>query len=813
MKSIFYTILLCFLSTNFYAQNATITGQVSDSKGILPNARVLISGNTEQLIYTNVEGNFKAIVPAGRYKISVEEAGYDKMIKAVVVKERETIELGFILNLSIKRLVKSATLIEQDVKDAPATIYTITAEEIRERGYRNLQDLLDDIPEVEIQKNASSGFKDLIGFRGVAGNEKFIILMDDIRVSSAVGHTHSIDQNYSLANAQRVEVLMGPASAIYGADAYSGVINIITNNGEEASGIQATASYGSFNTTENNIVAGFSRGDLSFSATASYALSDGVNFPKYYPEDYDWYLNEYQPNGNLDASIFSEDIIALEEENRDFHLGSKASFLNARLQYKNFEVGFTHNSELHSSSTAVVPSRTTFSEDNVYGYRISSIYGKYTVQPENAKWNLTTLFTNNITSLNNQSNFQDIRTQYQRAYKYGFGRSNRVEQRMSYVFSKRLNLVGGVSFEDVTALPLTGDLPKPYNTSIPSLLQDQYYIGTNVTNSAGEDIKIGQEFYNLQYNNLGGFAQVLYEPIPILQLTIGGRYDYNTRYGSSINPRVGLLLKPNESIRVKLLYGKSFLSPSPDKVYSQFGKILYEPLPGESGSDGFFSPFLLVPNPDLKPEQLSSYEASVSWDLAEFLNVSINGFYTQTSNTIFPFVLDNRLNNFRNVDVAYIIKPTNLRGSNYLGATIGLTGALEPFSSLKLRYYAYYSHMSDRYNQQAFTYAAEHTFKGGITFNYDRFSFTPKVLYRSASIPLVGRNIVLDPSVTEYYLLSAYLLYDIVDNPNNKISVFAEGTNLLNTRYYNAGSNNFTSLNFVPQAPLQLNFGATVQFK
>jgi len=365
----------------------------------------------------------------------------------------------------------------------------------------------------------------------------------------------------------------------------------------------------------------------------------------------------------------------------------------------------------------------------------------------------------------------------------------------------------------VTALPLTGDLPKPYNTSIPSFFQNQYYIGTNVINAAGEDITVPQEFYNLQYNNLGGFAQALYEPVPALQLTIGGRYDYNTRYGSSINPRVGLLVKPNESLRIKLLYGKSFLSPSPDKAYSQFGQILYEPLTSESASKGLFSPFFSIPNPDLTPEQLSSYEASVSWELADFLNVTVNGFYTQTSNTIFPFAVDNSVNTFQNVDVAYVLKPTNVGGSNYLGTTVGITGSIEPITSLRLKYYAYYSHLSDQFNEEAFTYAAEHTFKGGVTFTYDRLSFTPKLMYRSASIPLAGDNIFLDASGTEFYLLSAYFMYDIVDNANSRISVFAEGTNLLNTRYYNPGSNNFAGLNFVPQAPLQLNFGASVQLK
>ena len=61
---------------------------------------------------------------------------------------------------------------EQKSSDAPAMIYVVTENNIKNRGYRNLQDLLEDIPEIEIQKKSTSEFSNYFTFRGISGNEK-----------------------------------------------------------------------------------------------------------------------------------------------------------------------------------------------------------------------------------------------------------------------------------------------------------------------------------------------------------------------------------------------------------------------------------------------------------------------------------------------------------------------------------------------------------------------------------------------------------------------------------------------------------------
>jgi len=819
MKSVLNlaTLLAFLIPCSIVAQNAYITGQVSDAQGALPNATILIEGKSSSVVYTDIDGTFRIEVAPGRYKVILNEIGYNKITQGVNVKDRETISLDLNLSLAVNQLVQSATLIEQRAEDAPATIHVITAEEIKERGYRSLNDLLEDAPEIEIQEKTSSTERNLIGFRGIPGNEKFIIFMDDIRISSATGELHTIAENYSLANAKRVEILMGPASAIFGADAYAGVINIISFDGSENTGINVTGSYGNLNTTNNSVVLGFKKNDFSASITGSYYQTDDANYNELYPQDYAWYNEQFVPSGTLKASLFNQELVPLPDANREFYLGNRSYFINARLKFGNFEVGLTHNSETHSSALATLPNSTTFSKENKFQFNLTSIYAQHKYTSKSGNLKLHTLYTNNITGINPISSYQNIRTNYQRSYVFEQALSTRLQERLSYKLSDNLDLVAGLSFEDVGSLPTTGDLPQPFNPKLPADLQDLPYFGTDIITDEGEDISIQQDFYNVQYFNLGTFAQVLYRPTDWLQLTLGARYDYNTRFGGSINPRVGLLIKPTDNLRIKLLYGESFLSPAPGKAYAQFGQFLYDPKVEEANehslSHGLFAPFLFLPNPNLQPEELSSYETSVSWKMNDLLNISVNGFYTRTTNAINPFSIDNTRFSFKQVDVGFIATPANVGEATILGGTVGLKGIQELGSQMKIKYFAYYTYMDVSINERPIPFVAERMFKGGFTFKYGKLAFTPKIFYKSASLPATPDALFIDVSGTEYYLLNAFLMYDVIDNANTSLGVFVEGSNLLNRRYYNLGSNSLAGMAFTPQAPLQINFGASLKIK
>ena len=83
------------------------------------------------------------------------------------------VSLEDLLNIGIV----SASKKTQSVSDAPATAYVITRDQIITRGYYNLSELLEDIPEFEVQRNSNAEYRNIFSVRGVSGNEKFLILL------------------------------------------------------------------------------------------------------------------------------------------------------------------------------------------------------------------------------------------------------------------------------------------------------------------------------------------------------------------------------------------------------------------------------------------------------------------------------------------------------------------------------------------------------------------------------------------------------------------------------------------------------------
>jgi len=215
--------------------------------------------------------------------------------------QQDSVDVVDFADMSLEELmnldVTTASKFSQKISDAPAAVFVITSEQIKSRNYSCLRELLNDIPQVEIQSKSASESSDVISINGISGNEKFVILMDGVRINSTTGFSHTIGESYSLANVKQVEIILGPASALYGADAFTGIINIKTFTGAENQGLHLSTSYGMWNTTDNSLVYGLGNDKLSFVLTGKYYHSDEVFFPDYYDE-FAWY-NTYKQTGEM----------------------------------------------------------------------------------------------------------------------------------------------------------------------------------------------------------------------------------------------------------------------------------------------------------------------------------------------------------------------------------------------------------------------------------------------------------------------------------------------------------------------------------
>lgn len=195
-----------------------------------------------------------------------------------------------ITELSLEQLMETevftASKFTQKTSEAPSRVTVITSDAIREYGYRTLKDVLNSIPGLYTTYDRNYSYLGVRGF-GLPGDysTRILMLLDGQRVNDNTYDSFGIDYD-GIVNVDlidRVEFSAGPGSAIYGANAVFGVINIITKSGGAIDGVQVSADYASENSRRARVTAGssFDNGiDAIFSASAYE--SDGADI--YSPE-------------------------------------------------------------------------------------------------------------------------------------------------------------------------------------------------------------------------------------------------------------------------------------------------------------------------------------------------------------------------------------------------------------------------------------------------------------------------------------------------------------------------------------------------
>ncbi|MCR4458108.1 MULTISPECIES: catecholate siderophore receptor CirA [Enterobacteriaceae] len=135
---------------------------------------------------------------------------------------------AFAVDSESDTLVVTAAATEQNLKDAPASISVVTQQDLQRRPVNNLKDVLQDVPGVQLTNEGDN--RKGISIRGLSSSYT-LILIDGKRVNSrnAVFRHNDFDLNWIPVDAiERIEVVRGPMSSLYGSDALGGVVNIIT---------------------------------------------------------------------------------------------------------------------------------------------------------------------------------------------------------------------------------------------------------------------------------------------------------------------------------------------------------------------------------------------------------------------------------------------------------------------------------------------------------------------------------------------------------------------------------------------------------
>ena len=143
-------------------------------------------------------------------------------------------------------MVVTASKTSESINEAPAVVYVITQKEIEISGAKSLADILKRVPGMRVSMRESS----VLGSRGFTSdqNDKFLFLIDGAPIQNIMqdGSYNFIDMP-NLNMVERIEVVKGPGSTLWGSDATFGIINIITKNGKDIAGTKASVDYSTGN--------------------------------------------------------------------------------------------------------------------------------------------------------------------------------------------------------------------------------------------------------------------------------------------------------------------------------------------------------------------------------------------------------------------------------------------------------------------------------------------------------------------------------------------------------------------------------------
>ena len=173
-------------------------------------------------------------------------------------------------------VVVSASRVPVATQEVGSAVTVITAEELEQRQVRIVSDVLRDVPGVAVSRTGPVGALTQVRIRGAEGNQTLVVI-DGIEVNNPAAFSEFDFANLLNADLERVEVLRGPQSALYGSDAIGGVVNVVSKRPEGGFSFLGRGEGGSFSTGNGLIDAGYGDDDFYAAATIDHFTTGGVS--------------------------------------------------------------------------------------------------------------------------------------------------------------------------------------------------------------------------------------------------------------------------------------------------------------------------------------------------------------------------------------------------------------------------------------------------------------------------------------------------------------------------------------------------------
>lgn len=472
--------------------------------------------------------------------------------------------------------VSIATGSRQTLRRAPAVASVITAEDIAAMGATDLDEALESVAGLHVSRS-SIRYASAYMIRGIGGggqsNPQVLLLQNGIPMTTLFNGDKGVTwTGVPLENVARVEVIRGPGSALYGADAYAGVINVITRTAADAPGTEAGLRVGSFNTRSAWIQHGGQAGGMEVAAFLRVGATDGLReivtarsspSPGPVSTDHDavdaslnvsrdkWrFRTSYKLRDKLGTGAGVSSALDPTSKSKTENLTGDLSWANPKLA-QNWGAGatasFLHYTQVYPDNVVLLPPSGTWPTGQIGGPN---------------QWERQFRLSGFLT----YSGFSG------HSLRLGLGRDD--------LDMYKTRTIRNYMFVGSTAT----------------------YTGPGLTDYTEIQPHIRPQQRQVSY----AYAQDEWRFAQDWTLTAGARRDYYSDFGGTTNPRLALVWEAAYDLTAKLLYGRAFRAPSFNEQHG------INPV-----ANG---------NPALKPEIIATWEAALSWQAIKNTQINLSLF-------------------------------------------------------------------------------------------------------------------------------------------------------------------------------------------
>ncbi len=602
MPRLFASLLLSVLLTGAaVAQDARFEGRVTVAATGAPLVGATVSlGSTVYGGSTDADGRYEFSAPAGAYTLAASFVGYETERRDVRPAAGETVRQDFALSEGAAAVgdvvVTGASRRAERLTESPATISVISGADLETFPGASYEQALATVKGVDFVRAGISGFG--INARGFnsAFNTKMLLLTDGRRQMLPGAGLPFANMNPVIKeDVDRVEVILGPSSALYGANAHNGIVNVITKDPRNTPGLTVVAEGGgggassSLYSARGRYAQGFADNRFAVKVTGEYTGGQDfdfrdtvyVNVPAPTPEAAGFDVEHLRGQAELYVSPVADTDVVLS------YAGSQNSYLGVTNLGRNQIDDWT----LHQFQARVVHPRvfaqvyrTLSNSGNTFALQNYAIYNALGQDDATARESARFIDKSRKTNAEIQGNVE----------LYG------------------LRLIAGADIEWEKAVSE----------------------GTYLSDTTGVD--------GLDFEQYGLSAQAEYDLTRQLRVVAAGRFDSQSNYGERFSPKVGLVFTPQPQNSFRVTYGEAFVAPTvlQQEIFIPSGSAGGIPIVIRGNAGGFTTVnFDGTPGAaiaPIEPEEVRTLEVGYRGLPAPTFFVDVNAYASKSENFITP---------------------------------------------------------------------------------------------------------------------------------------------------------------------------------